>query len=468
MPLNATKTIKRDDERTLREIGGLDKDDWLNCSHGKGITALAFSARRLTHGVWIVRPHDQGLGEDDLDKRSRKELIESSTSALVKIFISNSNDNRLYIRFNTQLKLQEPTYDLIAIINANQVKTNILVDLAPRVKLLLGGTDIKAIIKRLMTTVQSDAFPKAVKLAKAFRHIRTFASSLYLVITDGFREECHESHETRLFLEDRVDLAAEILHRVGKANSTNHLMMFELVFTAGSHPKEQVYYETDVQVFDEDDCDGTLKFSLDNFTRHDSRADTLIGLSFVSPRPPSPSKPAIALIASICAAITEAGTSKRRISFALVGNQPIGAISDDAPLAHRLQEESSDAISLKKILQDVVFFLVRPGAQGQVLLNRPFVRCAFGGTHTAPCSIEPKMALLELGILLLEIWHKTTLEARFGLEHAPTAYYDRMARGLEWLDDVDEPLPDLYDKAVAHCLRVNVSGGTRLLHWDDA
>lgn len=127
--------------------------------------------------------------------------------------------------------------------------------------------------------------------------------------------------------------------------------MFELVFTAGSHPKEQVYYETDVQVFDEDDCDGTLKFSLDNFTRHDSRADTLIGLSFVSPRPPSPSKPAIALIASICAAITEAGTSKRRISFALVGNQPIGAISDDAPLAHRLQEESSDAISLKKILQ---------------------------------------------------------------------------------------------------------------------
>lgn len=78
------------------------------------------------------------------------------------------------------------------------------------------------------------------------------------------------------------------------------------------------------------------------------------------------------------------------------------------------------------------------------------------------------MALLELGILLLEIWHKTTLEARFGLEHAPTAYYDRMARGLEWLDDVDEPLPDLYDKAVAHCLRVNVSGGTRLLHWDDA
>jgi len=38
------------------------------------------------------------------------------------------------------------------------------------------------------------------------------------------------------------------------------------------------------------------------------------------------------------------------------------------------------------------------------------------------------------------------------LGKAPTAYYDRMARAVEWLDDVDEPLPDLYDKGVAHGL----------------
>ena len=117
--------------------------------------------------------------------------------------------------------------------------------------------------------------------------------------------------------------------------------------------------------------------------------------------------------------------------------------------------------------KDAVFFLVRPGSQAQVLLNRPFVRCTFGGMRTASHSIEPKVALLELGILLLEIWHKMTVEARFGLETAPKAYYDRMARAVEWLDDVDEPLPDLYDKAVAHCLRVNISGDTRFLDWED-
>jgi hypothetical protein len=77
-------------------------------------------------------------------------------------------------------------------------------------------------------------------------------------------------------------------------------------------------------------------------------------------------------------------------------------------------------------------------------------------------SIELKVALPELGIPLLEIWHKTTLEARFGLKEAPTTYYDRMAWEVEWLDNADEPLPDLDDKSVAHCLRVNIGGDPKL------
>lgn len=418
--------------------------------------------------------------------------------------------------------MQESTDNLIAIINTNQEKSSLLADLAPRLKLMLGITDIKATIQEIddgtaaldrfsrlilsnRQTISSDSSRKAVRLAKAFRHIRTFASNLYLAITDGFREECHDSHETRLYLDDRVDIAADILQRVGKASSTTPLMIFDLVFTAGTRPREQVFYEAGVQVFDEDDCDDKLNLSEDNLVRQDSRADTLVGLSFaVQKRASSPSRPTIASIVSICTAIQEASGSQRRVSFALVGHQPFGTISDDAPPTQQLQEEPNQTISLKEILQaestplpwkfrmllalrlassllqllqtrwlerawskDAVFFLVQPGAQGQVSLNRPFVRCTFGGMRAAARSIEPKVALLELGILLLEIWHKTTLEARFGLEEAPTAYYDRMARAFEWLDDVDEPLPDLYDKAVAHCLRVNISGDTRFLDWED-
>ena len=423
---------------------------------------------------------------------------------------------RQKIRIHVKYKpLQEPTDDLVAIIDANQEKPNIMADLAPRVKLLLGITDLKATIQEIddgtaalerfsrltlsnRETIQSDSSRKAVKLAKAFRHIRTFASTLYLAITDGFRDECHDSHETRLYLDDRVDIAADILQRAGKANSITPLMIFDLVFTAGTGPNERVSYETAVQMFDEDDCDDDCSLSLDRQSRRDSRAETLVGISFVSRRIPSPSKPSINSVTSICTAIKEAAGSQRRISFALVGNQPIGTISEGGTaLTHQLHEEANDIISLKEILQaertplpwkfrmllavrlassllqllqtrwldhawskDVVFFLVRPGASSQVLLNRPFVRCTFGGMRTPSHSIEPKVALLELGILLLE--------ARFELETGPRAYYDRMARAVEWLDDVNEPLPDLYDKAVSHCLRVNISGDTRFLDWEDS
>jgi hypothetical protein len=419
---------------------------------------------------------------------------------------------------------QDVTDNLVAIINANQRKTNILVDLVPRVKLLLGINDMKVTIQEIddgtaaldrfsrlilsnRQTIQSDSSRKAAKLAKALRHIQTFASALYLAILDGFREGCHDNHETRLYLEDRVDIAADILQRVGKANSTTPLIIFDLIFAAGTSQKERVFYETAVLVFDENDCDDNSNLSLGDLSRQDGHADSLVRL--LMSQTSSPSKPEIASVSSICATIKEAGSSQRRISFALVGNQQIGTISDDVHPFRQLQEGTTDAISLEQILQcertalpwklrmllalrlassllqllqtrwlertwskEVVFFLARPAtqtdrAQPQVDFNRPFVRCTFSGTTQAERSIEPKVALLELGILLLEIWHKTTLEARFGLKEAPTAYYDRMARAVEWLDDADEPLPDLYDKSVAHCLRVNIGGDSRFLNWED-
>ena len=396
-------------------------------------------------------------------------------------------------------------------------------DLAPRVKLLFGTTDIKTAIEELdngtaaldrfsrlalsnRQTMQSDSSRKALKLAKAFRHIRTFASTLYVAITDGFREGCHDNHETRLYLEDRVDTATDILQRMGRTNAATPLMDFGLVFTGGTDTKARFSYETAVQVFEEEDENDRFSMPIDNLDRRDSRADTLVRLSFASSRSrsASPSKPAIAEVASICAAIKEAGGSQRHITFALVGNQRIGSIFDNGPKSHQTKAEDNDAISLKEVLQaeninlpwkfrmllalrlassllqllqtdwlehvwskDVVFFLMQPSTQKQVYLNRPFIRCTFGGVRAASGNIEPKVALLELGILLLEIWHKTTLEARFHMIEGPKAYYDRMARAVELLDDVNEPLPDLYDKAVAHCLRVNISGDTRFLDWED-
>jgi hypothetical protein len=80
---------------------------------------------------------------------------------------------------------------------------------------------------------------------------------------------------------------------------------------------------------------------------------------------------------------------------------------------------------------------------------------------------EPKEALLELGIMLLEIWHKITLESRFSLTEPPASHYLRLSLALEWLNDAANPLPDLYDKAMNHCVRRFIGGDSRLPKWDD-
>ncbi|KAH8892764.1 hypothetical protein GQ53DRAFT_119164 [Thozetella sp. PMI_491] len=471
--------------------------------------------------------------------------------------------------------LKEPTDDLVAIINRSQEKANLAVDLAPRVKLLLGITDIKSTIKdidantnalerfsRLVISnrpiIQSPSSRAAVKLSRALRHIRTFAGSLYTAILEGFQQQeqsCHEQHETRLYLDDRVDLAPDLLRRIGNDSiAESPLMCFEVVFTASLGSGNRVFYETPVQVFGNSDGNGTVNIIVkmnqirqqESRPRHSwmpfqslappsSNSDMTLTIPPSSPsrsRSPSPtrlSRQMVVSVANICTELTKAKAGERRVSFALVSNNgedgdkdpsrrgsQIGIIDDDtnpvkelsgvstislgellaeyprstAPLSWKLRMRLALrlASSLLQLMQtswlshgwskDLVFFLATPPLSGnkfvKVDLDRPFVTRAFDGKPRAlegdsGKGIEPKAMLLELGILLLEIWHCRTLENRFGLKagDAPTSYYDRMARTVEWLDDAQDPLPDLYERAVAHCIRVNIDGDSRFLNWED-
>ncbi|KAH6867305.1 hypothetical protein B0T10DRAFT_572978 [Thelonectria olida] len=472
------------------------------------------------------------FNNDDVQEQLEDYLGPKNSMAFVGLLTTNNDIAKKVAKNISGLvpaHLYGPTDDLIAIIEANQTRTRILVDLAPRVKLLLGITDIKTTIQEIdegtaalerfsrlilsnRQSIRTSSSRKAIRLAKALRHMQSFASNLHRAILRGLQKGCHESHVTRLHLEDRVDMAIDMLQLVGKADCSTPLMAFDLVF-AGSGQGERIFTEMAVQVFVENDCDDDSSILPVDASLRDRGTDSQ--LTFVLPQCPSPLKPVIASVADICATIKEAHGSKRRISLALMGSRGIGTISDNLHPMRQLQECTTDSISLAEVLQaetmtlpwksrmllalrfasnllqllgtcwlerawskDDVFFCIRRAdtavqdetgvVQARVDLSRPFVACSFGKTGQAESSIEPKVALLELGILLLEIWHKTTLEARFGLAHAPSAYYDRMARALEWLDDADEPLPDLYDRAVAHCLRVNIGSETRFVNWEDA
>ncbi|RWA07670.1 hypothetical protein EKO27_g7440 [Xylaria grammica] len=86
--------------------------------------------------------------------------------------------------------------------------------------------------------------------------------------------------------------------------------------------------------------------------------------------------------------------------------------------------------------------------------------------RAASLGSEPKAALLELAILLLEIWHHETLEMwaeEGGFGETGTAR-ERLAAAMEWLDATAAEFPVRYLEATEQCLSLCVQ---RSREWDD-
>lgn len=423
-----------------------------------------------------------------------------------------------------------PTDDLVAIINANQGKPNLLADLAPRIKLVLGITDIKAMIQEIdegsqtlhrfsslalsnCHAMENDSSRKTLKLAKAFRQIQKLASGLYGAVFDGFLDECHESHGARLYLDDRIEIAQKTLHRRNTSKYIMPSISFDLVFHADDQRGDDLFYETPVRVLGERPTDQSSS------SPPAPLATTAVTFCINESSPEVETEPQVSIINSICSAIRNSRGLTPRLSFALLNNRKIGTFQDNGahpvtrphfqapqkgyvslghilksattalPLKPRMQLSLRLASSLLQLLhtqwvaqawsKDVVLFL-EPGIPtslarpAQVDLSRPFVACKFSGGDHGPqeqASSDPKSALLELGILLLEIWHGMTLEARFGLDEprslsGSATYYERLVMALEWQDDGVDPMLGFYAQAVAHCL-TGSTGAAKELSWED-
>ncbi|KAK3954871.1 hypothetical protein QBC32DRAFT_334839, partial [Pseudoneurospora amorphoporcata] len=122
-----------------------------------------------------------------------------------------------------------------------------------------------------------------------------------------------------------------------------------------------------------------------------------------------------------------------------------------------------------------VFFPVTTAAHQRSNLDidpgRPFISTPFAKyiTQLQPQpTLEAREALLELGILLLEIWYEETLEAHFSIEKRPTDYYECQSLAEKWLDDEksDEMLY-LYNKAANYCIRNMIGSKWQHAGWED-
>lgn len=417
--------------------------------------------------------------------------------------------------------------DLLEIIDANKAIKTRNADILSRAKLVISTKDLKEAIQELDETgntldrfvrlVVSNRQPsenapsrKATKLARALCSIQNFANNLSTAITQGWGTECHLQHEAKLLLEDRMDTAERVL-KPARDVDQDPILTFRLVLTATVDRSKSKWHETAVQVFCNDD--------ISRYSDSEQQSKSL-KVNIIVPETHSPKQRDVTFTNDICGTIEAVEHEKRRLAFILTEDHGLGAIP--ATEVTLIAYHQAEVVTLKQLLhsasdrkirgptlplklrmtlalrlasnllqlsqtewlqeawsKETLCFINRHAPNGvetisqsqqHIDLGRPWVSLLFDEKprHSATKSnIKPKTALLELGILLLEIWHESTLETYFSLSERPCDHYDRLAWAFKWLDDTCDPLPDLYERAVRHCIQQATGNGMYHQDWDE-
>ncbi|KAK5996060.1 Protein rds1 [Cladobotryum mycophilum] len=413
-----------------------------------------------------------------------------------------------------------PTYrgrsdDLVGIIEANLATERRKVDLIPRVKILFSSNDIKKTIDELDVATNSlsrfsqlllmeSARTVAVessqnsKLAKALRQIHNLATGLYTALCQSCSGTCHSQHEASMFLEDRMDVANElVLSSRRRSKEKDPMIAFQVLFAATLlTPIETWCHEVLIRVLDQNGCAEDI-----DLVAPLSKIKIILPAEEEEPTAQVWDRKSVVPVEDFCAAIVSATNRAQPLAFVLHAVGRMGTMATDERTI--FPKENVQRIALKAVLsmpsgqgfplrlrmllalrlassllqlsqtrwtghtwsKDSIFFLTHPvsdGMQPCVDFNKAFVSASLDSLNAAcKTPAEPKLMLLELGILLLEIWHQQTLEDRFGLgeDDAPRDYCTRLARAVEWSEDTENPSPRLYEDAILYCVGGNLGRG---------
>jgi hypothetical protein len=349
--------------------------------------------------------------------------------------------------------------------------------------------------------------PKAKRIANGLLRVRDLARNLHSAINHGWRSGCHSEHNANLVLDDQLD-AGLVTSRYAFAKETNPYLEFRLALVPNASEALTDGYETSVLVLSKDN---------DQCGPNESGAgpcNLVSAFARVTITTPDDTRPQhqINMVENICDAIAVATTCETPISLVLTSGPRLGSVasarrtlmphhysdrivltellqSTDRP-GHQIPLSTCSILALKlasNLLQlsqtpwlrgawssDMVFFPLRPGSDqdlhSRIDFGRPFISSTFKESHpTIPSSsdVTPKEAFLELGIVLLEIWHQKTIDAHFPVEAIPIDFNGRMALASRWRTETLNPPLELYDQAVRYCIFGVISSPTPTPQWDD-
>jgi hypothetical protein len=316
-----------------------------------------------------------------------------------------------------------------------------------------------------MTSLTSKA------VARRLQKVQERAASLYQAVAQSWRHSCHLRHSTRLYLDSRIEgfEAKEMAPKVIGRTKIDFSLALEGC-------AKQSYHSCTVEVMD---------------VNEPCHARGGAGVTF-APIPGSSSPLKRPEVESMCRVLNQQNTNQEFLKLYLEGNQKL-SYEQVVPAVTRgrlCHVHGGRMVSLRDILQDPAHqralhlrqrlglavliasstlqlhgtnwypnlrkgsFLFSQGPKGDIDYKHPFVACEFDKEPGARRSARAELELLDLGILILELWHRQTFES-FAIDSGLTledTYDSRQIVARKWIDDTKDEMVTSVNSAAFRCI----------------
>ncbi|KAJ5739887.1 hypothetical protein N7533_012671 [Penicillium manginii] len=339
------------------------------------------------------------------------------------------------------------------------------------------------------------------KFASVLNGVQNYAQRLYSAISSGCTDECHLEHETRLFLQTR---SSEMNTKHQKPQILKQTpLSFSITFSprpVSSHP-EFLGNKYQVRVLEED---------LDQF---DESAERQRVVQISLPSPPKGPSASPRQIKDICQYIQLAHENKQPFDLYLSRSAKLcscsGSVGPDLEMGMD-DKGFHDVLTLRDVLlsmQDTKTITPQWTMNQRMALSfniassilqlhstpwlksplisssirfmpnslnfknapRPFILSAFPIQNEPASPCTAKTSLLELGILLLEIWHIKTIDS-YACEKSlqdSNCYGHRYEVARHWLDISDDSMLPFHLELVTRCIECTFATSSATPDWSD-
>lgn len=313
---------------------------------------------------------------------------------------------------------------------------------------------------------------KTAKMVKLAHKVRESAAALHGAISRSWNRQCHTAHHAHLYLSTRLDCFERSAPK--RRPDQSAVPEFKVALEGLTGSANKVHFT------------GTIK-TLE--LEPPLVVDGAIGPSI---RFNLPSKPACTAkdLRDICQSITQASQAQKllriflnhehRLSYEYSDPEPPKATDSCFISLEKLLESPPPELSLKQRLKlallisssllqlyntawlfgprkEWFFFHEDSGLGGAVDLDHPFVSCCFADAAAAgKNSRQPQSALtiLNLGILIIELWHNQTIESFCRQSHRALddSFDNRQSNARRWLNETEGNFISTVFEAAVRCV----------------